>query len=339
MKKIKIAINGFGRIGRIFTRLAWDNPLFEIVAINSRSTCDIYAHLLKYDSIYGPWEHDVSFEGNEALLIDGQRVALHHENEIESAPWGDHNVDIVIESTGVFRDRASSEKHLEAGARHVVISAPAKDEDASLLYGMNHESFDPEQHKIISAVSCTTTCLAPVVSVLHESFGIKHGTVLSAHAYTNDQHLVDHPHKKHDFRRSRAASLSIVPTATGATKAITKLIPELEGKLNGMALRVPVEIVSAINFVAEVKKSTSADEVNDAFRLAAKEVYPENLFVSDLPLVSVDFTKSSYGSIVDSLSTQVVDDTLVSVLSWYDNEWGYVAQMSKLIEYIGKKIA
>ena len=337
-KPLRVAINGFGRMGRIFTRQAWNNKAFEIVAINSRSDADIYAHLLKYDSIYGPWEHEVSFEDNNALLIDGKRVSLHHEDELIKSPWGAYDVDVVIESTGVFRDRESSEQHLKSGAKYVLITAPAKNEDGTFVYAMNHEQFDPKKHKIVSAASCTTTCAAPVVKILHNAFGVKHGYINTAHAYTNDQHLVDHPHTKHDFRRSRAASLSIVPTETGAAKTIGKIIPELNGKLDGMALRVPVEIVSVINFVAEVSRPVTVDEVNNAYREAAKNRYSENFSVCELPLVSVDHTRTPYGSVLDALSTQVVDMTQVSVLSWYDNEWGYVSQMTKLLEYMGSKI-
>jgi glyceraldehyde 3-phosphate dehydrogenase len=336
-ERLRIAINGFGRIGRIMTRIAWDTHGLHIVAINSRSDADIYAHLLKYDSVYGPWHHDVEHEGNDALIIDGKRVPLHHENELENAPWKDYGVDVVIESTGVFRDRVSSEKHLESGAKRVMISAPAKDEDVSLLYNINHNLFDPEKHKIISAVSCTTTCLSPVVKILQDVYGVKHGNALTAHAYTNDQHLVDHPHRKHDFRRCRAAGLSIIPTPTGATKAIVKLMPELEGKLHGMALRVPVEIVSVVNFVAELEKQVTAEQVNETFRKAAEGEYKGSLGVSDLPLVSVDHTKTALGSVIDTLSTTVTDKTLVSVLAWYDNEWGYVSQMIRLLDYIRSK--
>jgi len=339
MSSLRVAINGFGRMGRIFTRIAWDNPAFELVAINSRSDADIYAHLLKYDSIYGPWEHEVGFAQNEALVIDDQRILLHHEDEVESAPWGEYEVDVVIESTGVFRGRAASEKHLEAGAKYVLITAPAKDEDATLIFGMNHEQFDPADHRIVSAASCTTTCAAPVIQILHDTFDVKHGYIMTAHAYTNDQHLVDHPHVKHDFRRSRAASLSIVPTETGAAKTIGKIIPELQGKLDGMALRVPVEIVSVINVVAEVGRRVTADEVNNAYRQAAKTPrYQKSFTVSELPLVSVDYTRNPYGSALDLLSTQVIDGTQVSVLSWYDNEWGYVSQLTHLLEYMGAKI-
>ena len=335
---LRVAINGFGRIGRILARIAWDNPHFEVVAINSRSEADIYAHLLKYDSIYGPWEHEVSYRDNSALIIDGKEVPLHHEDEVEKAPWSGYDVDVVIESTGVFRDRETSEKHMEAGAKYVVISAPAKDEDITMIYGINHTAFDPQRHRVISAASCTTTCAAPVVRTLHDTFGLAHGYISTAHAYTNDQHLVDHPHRKHDFRRSRAASLSIVPTETGAAKTIGKLIPELRGKLDGIALRVPVEIVSVVNFVGELQRTATVEEVNNSFREAARERFPKSLTVSELPLVSVDHTRTSFGSVVDALSTQVIDGTLVSILAWYDNEWGYVTQLAYLLEYMGEKI-
>jgi glyceraldehyde 3-phosphate dehydrogenase len=320
-------------------RIAWDNPVFDIVAINSRSEADIYAHLLKYDSIYGPWEHEVSFEGNDAIVVDGKRVALYHEDELEHAPWKECSPDIVIESTGVFRDRKSSEKHLEAGAKYVVVSAPTEDEDASFVWGVNHEQFDPARHRIVSAVSCTTTCLAPVVKVLQDHFVVKHGTIMTAHAYTNDQNLVDHPHKKKSFRRARAAGISIIPTSTGAARAIGKIIPELEGKLDGNALRIPVSVPSILSFVAEVEKRTDREEVNEAFHLAAKKTFPGGVLdVSEIGLVSVDYIKSPYAATVDTLSTLVTDGTQIFVQAWYDNEWGYVMQLSRLIEYMGKKI-
>lgn len=337
-KPLRIAINGFGRIGRIFTRVVWDNPNFDLVAINSRSKCDIYAHLLKYDSFYGVWDKEVTFEGNEAIIVDGKRIPFHHENELEHAPWDDYKVDVVIESTGVFRDRKSSEKHIESGARYVLISAPAKDEDKTMIYGINHEEFDPEKHKIVSAASCTTTCLAPVVKTLQKHFGIKHGNVVTTHGYTNDQHLVDHPHKKESFRRSRAAATSIIPTGTGAAKAINKVIPGLEGKLDGNALRVPVPVPSVISFVGELEKSTDREEVNELFRCAVKEEYPGNLNTCDLGLVSSDYVGSPYGATVDCLSTQVIDGTMVFIQAWYDNEWGYVTQMTKLLEHMGEEM-
>jgi len=333
----KIAINGFGRIGRVLTRIVWDNPAFEIVALNSRSKADIYAHLLKYDSIYGVWDKEIHNKGNEAIVVDGKEIPLLHESNIEDLDWAAHDVDIVVESTGVFRDRKSSEKHLKSGAKYVVISAPAKDEDISMVYGINHELFDPEAHKIISAVSCTTTCLAPIVKVLHDNFKISHGTVMTTHAYTNDQHLVDHPHKHESFRRARAAAISLVPTSTGAARAIGKIIPELDGKLDGNAIRVPVPVGSIVSFIAEVEKATNRDEVNETFKNAVGS-FPGNLGLSELGLVSVDYVGDPHGATVDTLSTLVTNDTQVFVQAWYDNEWGYVTQMSHLLEHIGSKI-
>ena len=336
---LKIAINGYGRIGRILTRVIWNNPAIEIVAINSTSSCDIYAHLIKYDSIYGVWDVETGYsESDDALIIDGKTIPFFHERNIEDLDWGALDVDIVIESTGVFVDRASSEKHLASGAMHVLISAPAKDEDITMIYGINHELFNPAVHKIVSAASCTTTCLAPVVKALQKAYGIKHGTVMTTHAYTNDQHLVDHPHKKDSFRRARAAGLSIIPTETGAAKAIAKVIPEMKGKLDGNALRVPVATGSIISFIAELEKETDRDAVNAEFRRAAKEDFPGSLDVSDIGLVSVDYIGNPHGSTVDTLSTLVTDGTQVFVQAWYDNEWGYVSQMAKLVEAMGEKI-
>jgi len=334
---LRIAINGFGRIGRLLTRVVWNNPNFELVAINSRSKADIYAHLLKYDSIYGPWSEEVSFEGDEMLIVGGKRISLHRVNEIEQAPWQEHDVDVVIESSGVFRDRKSSEMHRGAGAKYVLISAPAQEEDKTMIYNINHDEFDPEKHKIISAASCTTTCLAPMVKILHEYFGIKHGTVVTTHSYTNDQHLVDAPHKKESFRRSRASAISIIPTSTGAAKAIGKVIPELDGKLDGNALRVPVPVCSLASFIAEVEKRTDRDEINKIFH-EEKKNYPGSLDVCDIGLVSADYIRSPFGATIDTLSTVVTDGTQVFVQAWYDNEWGYVTQMSKLLEYMGSKI-
>lgn len=337
-RPVRVAINGFGRIGRIFTRIAFDNPNIEIVAINSRSECDIYAHLLKYDSVYGPWEKLVTFDENKAISVDGRRIAFHHESDVKNAPWKEYDIDIVLESSGVFRDRASSEQHLAAGAKHVVISAPGKDEDITMIYGINCDLFDPAKHKIISAASCTTTCLAPVVKVLHKAFGVKHGTVMTTHAYTNDQHLVDHPHKDKSFRRARAAATSIIPTSTGAAKAIGKVIPELNGKLDGNALRVPVSVPSILSFVAELEKPTDREKVNQEFKRAAHEDFPGTVAVSDIGLVSVDYVRSPHAATIDSLSTLVTNGKQAFVQAWYDNEWGYVTQVVNLIQKMRQKI-
>jgi len=337
-KPLRVAINGFGRIGRIFTRIAFDNPNIEIVAINSRSECDIYAHLLKYDSIYGPWDKLVTHEGNDAIVIDGTRIPLHHEDEIEHAPWDEYDVDVVLESTGVFRDRVSSEKHLESGAKHVIISAPAKEEDITMIYGINDNQFDAEKHKIVSSASCTTTCLAPIAKALDKAYKIKHGTIMTTHAYTNDQHLVDHPHKKKSFRRARAAGISVVPTSTGAAKAIGKVLPELNGKLDGNALRVPVPVPSILSFIAEVETPTDRDAVNAELKRAAQEDFPGNLTTSDIGLVSSDYIASPYGATVDTLSTLVTNGTQVFVQAWYDNEWGYVSQVINLMQSMREKM-
>lgn len=339
MNSVRIAINGFGRMGRVFTRVVWNNPAFEIVAINTRSNCDIYAHLLKYDSIYGPWDHEVSHDGNDAIVVDGKKIPMYHSDQVGQAPWGAHQVDVVIESTGAFRDRASSEVHLSAGAKYVVISAPADKEDITMIYGVNHEQFDPGKHRIISAASCTTTCLAPIVQILDRAYGIHHGTVTTTHAYTNDQHLVDYPHRNQSFRRARAATLSMIPTSTGAAKAIGRVIPHLQGKLDGNALRVPIAVPSILSFIAEVKTPTDRDHVNAEFKRAAKEDFPGTVATTnDIGLVSVDFIRSPYGAVIDTLSTLVTDGTQVFAQAWYDNEWGYVTQMANLIQYMGTKI-
>lgn len=338
MGPLRIAINGFGRMGRVLTRVIWDNPAFDVVAINSRSGCDIYAHLLKYDSIYNRWNnHEVTHDSNDAIVVDGKRIQFYHEDDLSRVPWRGQNIDLVIESTGVYRDRESSEKHLKNGVKYVLITAPAKKEDKTLIYNINHTEFDPEKHKILSAASCTTTCLAPVAKIIHEHFGIKHGVITTTHAYTNDQHLVDYPHEKNSFRRARAAAMSIIPTSTGAAQATAKVIPALEGKLDGNALRVPVAVPSIISFIAEVEKSTTKEEVNQIF-FEEKKNYPGSLDVSDVGLVSIDYIGSPYGATVDTLSTSVIDGTMIFMQAWYDNEWGYVTQMSKLLEYLGTRI-
>lgn len=332
---MRIAINGLGRIGRLVLRNAWDDPDVEIVAANSRSGAGLYAHLLKYDSSYGIWDKKIEAPDDDTLVIDGKTVKLLHQKEPASLPWKDLNIDVVVESTGKFNKRDEAAGHLDAGAKYVMISAPAKEEDVTLMYQMNHDEFDPEKHKVISAASCTTTCLTPLVKVLQEKFGIVHGFVNTIHAYTNDQNLQDAPHK--DLRRSRASATSIIPTTTGATKAVIKLVPELEGKLNGIALRVPIPVPSVVCFTAELAKETTVEEVNNAFKEAAKN-WPDFLAVSEEPLVSIDYKGSTFGSTVDALSTEVVDKKLVTVLSWYDNEWGYVTNFVRLLKEVGKKI-
>jgi len=332
---IKIAINGLGRIGRLALRSLWDAPDVEIMATNSRSSAAQYAHLIKYDSCYKKWDKEIIAPDNDTLVIDGQPIKFLHGGEPGNLPWKELDIDVVIESTGVFRDRDQSAQHLKAGAKRVIITAPAKDADATLLPGINLDAFDADKHKIISIASCTTNCLAPAVKILNEKIGIKHGFMATAHAYTNDQRLVDAPHPKEDFRRARAASVSIIPTSTGAAKAIGQVIPALEGKLNGIALRVPVEVVSVINLTLELEKKTSSKKINEILADAANGEMKDILDVSDEPLVSVDYEQNPHACIVDALSTEVVDGTMANLILWYDNEWGYVQQLVKLIKHIG----
>ncbi|MFA6382120.1 MAG: type I glyceraldehyde-3-phosphate dehydrogenase [Candidatus Buchananbacteria bacterium] len=332
---IKIAINGFGRMGRLIFRKMFDDPAVQIVAINSPSSVAFYAHLLKYDSCYGIWDKDVSAEETK-LLVDGKSIPLYCHLTPLNCPWRELEVDIVIESTGVFRSRADSELHLKAGAKRIIITAPAKDEDITLVPGVNLDAFDPASHVIISSASCTSNCLAPIIKTIQPALKIKHGYMVTVHAYTNDQHLVDAPHKKEDFRRARAATESIIPTDTGATKTIGKLIPELAGRLSGIAMRVPVVLPSVINLALEVEKSTTAEAVNKILKDAAMGELKGIMDFSTLPLVSVDYRGNPCASIIDGLLTEVVDETMVNIVSWYDNEWGYINQLSRVIKHVGK---
>ncbi|MFA5021171.1 MAG: type I glyceraldehyde-3-phosphate dehydrogenase [Patescibacteria group bacterium] len=331
---IKIAINGFGRMGRLIFRKMFDDSAVEIVAINSPSSAPFYAHLLKYDSCYGIWDKEISAEG-ENLRVNGKLIPLYNHIDPLACPWAKLAVDVVVESTGVFRSRAESELHLKAGAKRVVITAPAKDEDITLVPGVNLEAFDPAKHVIISSASCTSNCLAPIIKVISPALKIKHGYMVTVHAYTNDQHLVDAPHKKEDFRRARAATESIIPTDTGATKTIGKLIPELAGRLKGMAMRVPVVLPSVINLALEVEKPTTAEVVNNLLKAAALGELKGIMDFSTLPLVSVDYRGNPCASIIDGLLTEVVDDTMVNLVSWYDNEWGYINQLARVIKHVG----
>lgn len=332
---IKIAINGFGRMGRLIFRKMFADPDVEITAINSPSSPAFYAHLLKYDSCYGVWDREIS-AGDKQLAVDGKIIPLYGNIEPASCPWKELAVDIVIESTGVFRSRADSEQHLAAGAKRVLITAPAKDEDITLVPGVNLEAFDPAAHRIISAASCTSNCLAPIIKVIQPEYGIKHGYLVTVHAYTNDQHLVDAPHKKEDFRRARAATESIIPTDTGAAKTIGKLFPELNGRLSGLAMRVPVVLPSVINLALEVEKPTTAEEVNQLLKSAAAAELKGILDYSSQPLVSVDYRGNPHASVIDGLLTEVVDGTMINLVSWYDNEWGYINQLARVIKHIGK---
>ncbi|OGE76471.1 MAG: type I glyceraldehyde-3-phosphate dehydrogenase [Candidatus Doudnabacteria bacterium RIFCSPLOWO2_01_FULL_48_57] len=334
-KPIKLAINGLGRIGRVFLRIAWDNPHFDIIAANSRSDIETYAHLLKYDSTYGVWDKDVKAE-DDKLIIDGKVIPFHQEVDGEDLPWGQLGAELVLDATGKFKNRAEAESHIKAGAKYVVVTAPGHDLEATLVYGVNHEIFDPQNHKIISGASCTSICTSLVVKVLEDSFGIERGFINTVHAFTSDQSLQDSSHK--DLRRARAATQSIIPTSTGVTKTVGNLFPSLAGKISGISLRVPVIDPSILAFSVQLKTSVTAGEVNQAFRKAAADELKGHLAVSDLPLVSRDYQSSPYGATIDALSTEVVDGSFVNVLAWYDNEWGYVSQLTNLLEYLSQEI-
>jgi glyceraldehyde 3-phosphate dehydrogenase len=333
---VKVGINGFGRIGRNIYRAARErNSELEIVAVNDITDAATLAHLLKYDSILGRYPGSVSVDGDH-LTVDGSRLAVLAERDPQRLPWGDLGVDIVIESTGFFTDGAEAHAHVDAGARKVIISAPAKNEDITVCMGVNHTAYNPAEHHVVSNASCTTNCLAPVAKVLNDSFGIESGLMTTVHAYTNDQVILDAPHK--DLRRGRAAGLSIIPTSTGAAKAVALVMPDLEGKFHGAALRVPVSDVSLVDLTVTLSKSVTVDDVNGEFREAADGSLNGILAVSEEALVSIDFLHDSHSSIVDAPSTMVIGDTLVKVLSWYDNEWGYSCRVVDLAEHIAGRL-
>ncbi len=331
---VRVAINGFGRIGRNVLRASQGNKDIEIVAINDLTDAKTLAHLLKYDSVFGGFETDVK-AGDGKLTVGGKEIAVVAKSDPAELPWKDFKADIVIESTGRFVDKAGAGKHITAGAKKVIISAPAKDPDATFVLGVNENTYDPSKHHIISNASCTTNCLAPVVKVLHDSFGVVRGLMNTIHSYTNDQKLLDLPHK--DLRRARAAALSIIPTTTGAAKAVSLVLPELKGKLDGMSLRVPTPNVSVVDFVAEVSKKTTAADVNAALKEAANGRLKGILQYEESPLVSIDFKGNPHSSIVDAALTSVMEGTLVKVIAWYDNEWGYSCRLRDLILYMAKK--
>ena len=334
---LRVAINGFGRIGRLVLRAAKQagRTDLDFVAVNDLTDNRTLAHLLKYDSVHRSYPGTVeATEGG--LKVDGDEIRVFSERDPTQLPWGELGVDVVVEATGKFRDREGAGKHLAAGARKVIISAPAKKEDVTIVLGVNEEIYDPANHHIISNASCTTNCLAPVVKVLLDSFGIRRGLMTTIHAYTNDQVILDMPHK--DLRRARAAGMSMIPTTTGAARATALVIPEVEGKMDGMAIRVPTADVSLVDLTVEVEKETTADAVRDAFRNAAAGRLNGVLHVSEEPLVSVDFTGHPASSIVDAPSTAVMGGNLVKVLSWYDNEWGYSERVVDLIKYVGDRL-
>jgi glyceraldehyde 3-phosphate dehydrogenase len=334
---IRVGINGFGRIGRNVVRAAKTMKATELefVAVNDLTDTKTLAHLLKYDSVHGRFPGDVCAQG-DGLGVDGKTVRVLSEKDPAKLPWKDLGVDVVLESTGRFTDRDQAALHLSAGARKVIISAPAKKEDITIVYGVNHEAYDPGKHHVISNASCTTNCLVPVVRVILDRFGFVNGFMTTVHSYTNDQVILDFPHK--DLRRARAAAMSIIPTTTGAAKATSLVIPEVKGKIDGVALRVPTPDVSVVALTCVVQKATSVDEVNSAFRAAAKSgPLKDILVVSEEPLVSADYIGSLQSSTIDALSTTVVGGTLVNVTSWYDNEMGYSARCVDLVRYVGSR--
>ncbi len=333
---IKVAINGFGRVGRYLVRACHGRDDIDIVAINSRAKPEILSHLLKYDSVHGQFETPITTEENH-LIIDGRKILITHiTSNLSELPWAKMGVDIVLESTGNFRKRDDVAGHLTAGAKKIIIAAPGKGIDGTFVMGVNEHTYDNTKHHVISNASCTTNCLAPVVKVLHDEFTVVRAFMTTVHAYTMDQRLLDGSHK--DLRRGRAASLSIVPTSTGAARAVTEVIPELKGKMDGVALRVPTPNVSIVDLAAELKKNVTIADVNGALKAAAEGKLKDILAYCEEELVSVDFTSSSYSSIVDAPLTNVLDGNFVKVFAWYDNESGYACRMRDLALFIGKQL-
>lgn len=335
---IKVGLNGFGRIGRAVLRLAQTEfgDDIEIVALNARANTETLVHLFKYDSCYGKFNGEASVAGENVMEVNGKEIKIFRCNDPEDIPWGELGVDIVVESTGIFKDREKASKHIKAGAKKVIITAPGKNEDVTIVMGVNEEDYDPANHHIISNASCTTNCLAPFAKVLDDKFGIEKGLMTTVHAYTNDQRILDKTHK--DLRRARAAGESIIPTTTGAAKAVSKVLPQLEGKLNGFALRVPTPTVSLVDLVCELKKPATIEEINAAFKEASEGSMKGILGYSEEPLVSVDYKGDERSSIVDGLSTLSMGDKMFKILSWYDNEWGYSARTVDLVKYVAKSL-
>ncbi|MGG1399797.1 MULTISPECIES: type I glyceraldehyde-3-phosphate dehydrogenase [Bacillus] len=331
---VKVGINGFGRIGRNVFRAALNNSNIEIVAINDLTDANMLAHLLKYDTVHGTLTEDVTVDG-EYLVVGGHKVKVIAERDPAQLGWGDLGVEVVVESTGRFTKREDAAKHLEAGAKKVIISAPATNEDITIVMGVNEDKYDAANHHVLSNASCTTNCLAPFAKVLNDTFGIKRGMMTTVHSYTNDQQILDLPHK--DYRRARAAAENMIPTSTGAAKAVSLVLPELKGKLNGMAMRVPTPNVSVVDLVAELEKDVTVDEVNTALKEAAEGPLKGILAYSELPLVSSDYNGATVSSTIDALSTMVLEGNMVKVLSWYDNEVGYSNRVVDLVDYIAQK--
>jgi glyceraldehyde 3-phosphate dehydrogenase len=333
---VRVGINGFGRIGRQSLKAIMERaPGVEVVAVNDLVDVELNALLFKHDSTYGAYPGTVEATA-DSLIIDGHEIRVLAKKDPAELPWRDLGVDIVLESTGIFTDASRARAHLDAGARTVIISAPAKGEDVTVVLGVNDGAYDPERHHIISNASCTTNCLAPVAKVLNDRFGIRHGLMNTIHSYTNDQRILDVAHK--DPRRARAAALNIIPTTTGAAKALALVIPDLKGKVDGFSLRVPTPTVSVVDFTAELERATTVEELNDAFREAAAGPMQGILGVSDEPLVSTDFRGDARSSIIDADSTMVIGGTLVKVIAWYDNEWGYSCRCADLIAHVAARL-
>ena len=331
---IRVGINGFGRIGRKVARLAFANPAIEIIGINDLTSPEQIANLLKYDSVHGIYPEDIRVEGN-ILKVGNRSIKIYAEKDPTKLPWGDLKTDFVHECTGIFTDREKAELHLKAGAKRVIISAPSKNPDATFCMGVNENTYDPAKHVVVSNASCTTNCLAPLAKVLDDNFGIARGTMLTVHSYTNDQQLLDLPHK--DPRRARAAALSMIPTTTGAAKAVGLVLPQLKGKLDGLSIRVPTPNVSMVDFTGELKKSTTRDEINAAFKKASEGPMKGLLGYCTEPLVSVDFNGNLHSSTIDAELTNVIEGNFVKVISWYDNESGFSARMVDLTLHMAKK--
>jgi glyceraldehyde 3-phosphate dehydrogenase len=327
---VRIGINGFGSIGRRVLRIALDDPAVDVVAINDLGNSETLLHLLTYDSTYGKLPHEAKVVPG-GFLVGGKEIKVFSEKEPSRIPWGEAGVDMVIESTGVFVDGEKAAQHLHDGVKKVIITAPAKNHDLTMVLGVNERQYDPTRHHVISNASCTTNCLAPMALVLDRSFGIINGLMCTVHSYTNDQQLMDYPHK--DWRRARAGAQAIIPTTTGAAIAVAEVLPQLSGKLNGMAMRVPTPSVSVVDFSVRLKKKTTAEEINKAFRDASATYLKDILTVCDMPLVSVDFIGEPHSTVIDALSTQVVGD-MVKVIGWYDNEWGYSTRIVELARYM-----
>jgi glyceraldehyde 3-phosphate dehydrogenase len=331
---LKVGINGFGRIGRNVFRAALNHPSIEIVAVNDLTDAASLAHLLKYDTIHGKLDAKVE-AGNSSITVNGKEIKVLAERDPAKLPWGDLGVELVVESTGRFTKREDAAKHIEAGAKKVIISAPGSNEDITIVLGVNEDKYNPNEHHVLSNASCTTNCLAPFAKVLNDKFGIRRGLMTTVHSYTNDQQILDLPHK--DLRRARAAAENIIPTSTGAAKAVGLVLPELKGKLNGFAMRVPTANVSVVDLVAEFNQSVTAEEVNQVLREAAEGPLKGILGYSEEPLVSSDYNGDPHSSTIDALSTMVLEGNMVKIVSWYDNEWGYSNRVVDLADFIAKK--